>query len=222
MARVRTIDIDSHYGRVLSLKPMGERPAGTLGPATVKRLHAIISGSLKWATRMGWIAQNPASNCSPIPDVRPNRAAAGPAEFRAALEVPEDRHVGLRAKILFMGTTGCRKSEALALRWSSLDGESALISESFACVPGQPPFVKDTKTHQGRRVSIGANVLAELNRLRLLQHENCLAAGVPFDPEGWGGQRTASADDCFAQTRSALAGSAQPRSLSTASPPEVH
>lgn len=116
VARVRTAEIDAHYFRILTLKPEGERPPGTVGPATVKRLHAILSGALKWATRMGWIAQNPAANCSPIPDVRPKLEATDPAEFRAALEVAEDRHVGLRALILFIGTTGCRKSDALALQ----------------------------------------------------------------------------------------------------------
>ena len=140
----------------------------------------MLTGSFGWAARMGWVATNPANDCTPIGENRSAVRAAEPADVKEALRRADEVRPGLAALIRFLATTGCRRGEALATRWNSIDGNTVTISESVAAVPGTGLQVKDTKTHRSRRLVIDDGLLATLEIQRQHQVETLEEAGSPF------------------------------------------
>lgn len=183
ISKIRTSDIERHSSQIMDRT--GERKPGTVGPTTVRQLRTIISQSFKWAVRMDWVASNPAADCSSIPVPKASVAAADPAQYRRAIDAGDKTQPGLSAFIVFLGSTGCRKGEGLAMRWSSIAANVATISTSIAYVPGHGVFEKTTKTHQSRKVTIGGELTGALEEWRARLETNAEAAGVDLDPNGY-------------------------------------
>lgn len=179
ISRVRTAEIETHLQTILAPQT-GPKPEGTVGAATVKQLAAMLTGSFGWAARMGWVATNPASDCTPIGSDRSAIHAAEPEDVKAALRRADEIRPGLAALIRFLATTGCRRGEALATRWNDIDGNTITISESVAVVPGTGLHVKDTKTHRSRRLVVDDGLLAALAAQRQRQADTLKEAGAPF------------------------------------------
>ena len=176
LANLTTSRIDRHYREICNYNN-AQKVDGKVGPVTVRRLHSLISGSLKMAVAHGLIRDNPASSCMAVPKQkrRSTITATNPAEYREVVEATEA--LELRALIRFIGSTGVRKSEALALRWSDIEiaptGVQARINGALSDVGGV--HRKDTKTHQHRTVAAGITVASELAEIRSQQREACKA-----------------------------------------------
>jgi len=102
-----------------------------LAPATKTKIRNIMSAVFSHGIRHEWITFNPISRvrCSAKrlrePDV------LTPGEFRALLpELP------LREQVMVMlaGSTGLRRSEMFALRWSDVDFHSMQVAVTRSCV----------------------------------------------------------------------------------------
>lgn len=184
ITRVRTAEIESHLQSILEPED-GPRPEGTIGSATVRQVKAMLTGSFDWAARMGWIATNPASGCTDIRSDRSSVKSATPADVKAALQSADEVRVGLASLIYFLAATGCRRGEALAMRWSGIDRDTVTISEAVAAVPGKGVYVKDTKTHQLRRLRIDPGLVYALEQQRQLQLSVLEQCGEPFNPDGF-------------------------------------
>ena len=69
-------------------------------------------------------------------------------------------------------TTGARRGELCALRWSQVDLVNAVVSlRTSIGQDGKVRWEKDTKTHQKRRVALDAETVAVLSE----HHERCVA-----------------------------------------------
>jgi integrase len=81
----------------------------------------------------------------------------------AAREYDEDFATYLRV----LAATGCRRSEALALKWGDIDWKKSelAISHSLTMV-GSSVVEKDTKTHQSRRLILDGGTVRELQSQR--------------------------------------------------------
>ena len=186
ISRLRTADLDHLYATLLR---SGGRNGKPLSPATVRQCHNVMRQSLAQARRWGMLAVNPAEDATPPRKVHKEIVPPSPddvlALLRGAMEWDPDFGVYLR----LLAATGCRRSEALALRWRDLepasDGQATLtISRSI----GQSTSgieEKDTKTHQGRRVILDAGTVAILEEHRRRWEERAATAdakitqGVP-------------------------------------------
>ncbi len=125
---------------------------GGLSPATVRRIHATLHRAGRDAVRWQRLAVNPVSSADPprgqstVRDL-PAWNATQLAGFLSS--VSDDR---LSALWRLLAMTGCRRGEALGLRWDDLDLEAATITIRRALVPlGGKVEVSEPKTVRGRR-----------------------------------------------------------------------
>ena len=116
LANLKAVDIDSFYVR-LAAKP-GER-GKMLSPRTIRICHVVISQALDQARKWGLITRNPATDASPPRsrhhEIHPPSVEQVLTLLAAAKQYDEDFATYLRV----LAATGCRRSEALALRWNA-------------------------------------------------------------------------------------------------------
>jgi len=125
------------------------------------REGAVLRRMLNIALREGWITKNPFNAGEPLIIVsfeRRRDRILTLAEERRLLEAcdshPYRRH--LRSLLIFLLDTGCRKSEALKLRWRSVCFATRIIT-----IEGMT-----TKTLKTRQVAMTGRVFRELTALR--------------------------------------------------------
>ena len=126
-------------------------------PATVRQVHAILSGALGQAVKWGWCSANVAKMASP-PVVRQARIVAPTAgEVQRLLQAAEDRDPVLSALVMLAALTGARRGELCALRWTDVDlaTGTVTIARSIIDLPDRVEE-KSTKTHAERTISLGA------------------------------------------------------------------
>jgi integrase len=177
LASLRAIDLDDLYA---------ELHASGLSPRTVRICHTVARQSLEQARKWGLIARSPAVDATPPSQRRKEVTPPTADQVRALLAAArlEDPVFGVYLWVL--ASTGCRRGEGCALRWSDIDlerGEVA-IRRSISQV-GAVVREKDTKTHQERRVAIDEATAGVLRGHRLQMREQALALG------------SAVADDAF-------------------------
>lgn len=130
-----------------------------LGASTVRQIHSIISGTLSLAERWEWIDTNPAKVArrpKPKPsEPDPPSAAEAARLSEAAFEMDED----WGTLVWLAMTTGIRRGELCALRFSRIDLDGEVITISHNWVNGKE---KDTKTHQSRRIALDSETVTLL------------------------------------------------------------
>jgi integrase len=126
-----------------------------LAPGSIVKVHAIISAALNLAVRYDWIDRNPAERAT-LPRQR-KRQPDPPSPKEAARLLNEvwqaDEEFGLYLWAAM--TTGARRGELLALRENRFDFEAQEVNfaRNYLVKQGQR-IEKDTKTGEGRRVSL--------------------------------------------------------------------
>jgi len=153
----------------------------------IRTIHWILSGAFEAAVRWGWLGVNPASVARkpPVPASRPRP----PSVEEAARLVNEAwaRDPDWGTFVWCATTTGARRGEMCALRWSHLDLEAGVIHLSRAIGKGRKNdwIDKDTKSHQERRVVLDQAtvvvLLAHRSRCEMQMHE----LSIPFSENGY-------------------------------------
>lgn len=111
--------LDQMYIDLLASGGRGGKP---LTPRTVKYTHVVVKAALRRAVDKGLIVRNPA-DAATAPSA--SRAAAAPGQTWSAGEVAaflshsQDHWLG--GVWAFLALTGCRRGEAIALKWSDVD-----------------------------------------------------------------------------------------------------
>jgi len=165
-----------------------------LAAATVRQIHTIISGTMSAAERWEWIDSNPARNARqpkkkpPEPDPPSSREAARLAEEAFRM----DDNWGTLVWLVM--TTGIRRGEACALRFSDIEGldadpdtdagdiEGVLeVRRNFVHVAGVSKE-KATKTHQMRRIALDSDTMTLLREQRDRVRDRLKAIGKEFSP----------------------------------------
>ncbi len=160
LTKLKPADLDAFYRRLLTSGGSGGRP---LAPGTVRRIHGILRRALSQGVKWGWLGINPATATTPprVPasDIKPpSPEALGRVLRRAEVESPD-----LGCYLMLAATTGARRSELVALRWTDVDLDSATVSIERGIVAGPDGLVeKGTKTHSSRRVSLDAGTAAAI------------------------------------------------------------
>jgi integrase len=175
LARLRAAEIDRFYAWL--------RDERGLAPATVRRIHGVLRRALTQGVKWGKLASNPAVNASPPRVPAPELSPPEPAEVARLFERAAAEDPPLAVFLALAASTGARRGELVALRWSDVDLDARVIHIRRALVTGRDGLVeKDTKTHQARRVAIDAataELLAE-HRDRMLE----VAASCDLELDG--------------------------------------
>lgn len=144
-----------------------------LSPKSVANLAALLRKALNDAVDAEKLIRNPMLKVSLRPSKRPGRDLVTwePEEITAFLKACEvEQPPALYALMLTLATTGCRRSEALALRWDDIDRKRGelVISRSLDGVnkEGQPVFGTPKSERSIRRSGIPDSVVAVLDDYR--------------------------------------------------------
>lgn len=182
--KIRVLDLDTLYAR---LRANGGVDGAPLSPRTVRYCHTVVGQVLDQARRWGMVARNVATDAS-VPRARRTEVTPPTVDvLRALLQAAAEWEPEFALYLRVLAATGCRRSEALALRWTDVDftaGELHL-ARSVAIVEGRV-VEKDTKSHQSRRIAIDPATMAalEMHRTRLAESGVGYAAGsLVFSPD---------------------------------------
>ncbi|MCL2782765.1 MAG: site-specific integrase [Propionibacteriaceae bacterium] len=134
-----------------------------LAPASVRKVHRVLSLMLGYAVKSGRLAKNPAKGID-LPHVQSKEKRF---LTHAQVEVFA-REVGPNWSLVvrFLAYTGLRFGELAALRWRNMDllRRRAIINQSVSPVNGKMVF-SDTKGHGRREVPIQKFLIADLTML---------------------------------------------------------
>lgn len=176
------------YADLLGHGRLDGKPGG-LSRRSVRYIHTIIGRALGDAVRWGRIVRNPAQAATP-PRAAQTRTQAPEmktwnaetlARFLAA-EQPSRYHVAF----LFLATTGCRRGEALGLRWGDVDldaGRSSL-RHTIGAIDHRIYEKSTPKSHRARVIDLDADTVAALRSWRTRQAEERLLLGPAYGDRG--------------------------------------
>jgi integrase len=157
-----------------------------LSPTTVHHVHATLSAALRQAVRWD-VIPTPVTDRALPPPARPKPVrAVDPSVVRNLIaSVEKGGKPVLAAVIALAAATGCRRGELCGLRWMDLD-PSGLLHVRHSLKHGLDHRVvelRDTKTHQERRVSLDSFALAVLTKHRQRVEEWATEIGVGLRPD---------------------------------------
>jgi Transposase IS116/IS110/IS902 family/Phage integrase family len=136
-----------------------------MAAATVRQVHAILRRALGQAARWGWIMTNPRRLPVHPELTRPTFGRPRPEEVSRLLEAVYAADPDFAVLLWLAATTGARRGELCALRWSHVDLKAAeLVIVRNLIQRNRQLIEKDTKTHAARRIALSegsAGLLAE-------------------------------------------------------------
>jgi integrase len=143
--------IDAWYVRLRR----GDNDTRPLAPATVARIHVVMSSAFSQAMRWGWVWDNPASRAHrivvPTNEMRPPT----PAELESLLEFVAPRDRQLELFLTLAAVTGARRAQLLGLRWGNISLAARRISFCAGWVEGPDgPVLAPTKTKRRHVVDL--------------------------------------------------------------------
>jgi integrase len=144
-----------------------------LGPTTVRHMHFILSGAFKRAVRWRWVAVSPVGQAEPPAAPKPNPEPPTPAEA-ARIVAKAWRDPDWGTLLWTAMTTGARRGELCAVRWSLVDlteGRETVWLRRAIRKEGGRLVEAELKTHQQRRIALDAETVAVLRE----HHERCRA-----------------------------------------------
>lgn len=161
LSRLGPADLDHFYAEVHA---NGARDGGPLAPGTVRQVHAIIRRALRQGMKWGWIATNAASLASPPTVRRPNLNPPEPDDVVRLMTAADQKNPQLGCLLRVAATTGARRGELCALKWSKVDLTTGSVLIDHAVVEGEHgrPIEKDTKTHSARRIALDPGTVSAL------------------------------------------------------------
>jgi integrase len=150
-----------------------------LAPTTIRKIHAVLSGAFTAAVRWGWVGVNPMD--SVIQPRAPKPQPTPPSTEQAARIVDaawkQDDDWGTFVWLTFV--TGARRGELVALTWNDLDLTAGVLSIRRGLIRRSGRTrIKDTKSHQMRRISLDKVTVALLKEHHARWECRCSAIGA--------------------------------------------
>lgn len=157
-----------------------------LGSTTIRHIHFLLSGAYKRAVRWKWLSVSPVGHAEPPAAPPPKPTPPGADDAARLLNEAWRRDTQWGAFVWLAMTTGARRGELCALCWEHVDlGEAVIRLEQAVAYDEERArwFVKDTKSHQHRRIALDAETVAVLTDLRHRQVEQAELFGVAIGPD---------------------------------------
>lgn len=154
--------------------------------SSVRQVHAIISSALSAAMRWGWIAYNPAPAVKLPAKRRPQPQPPSSVDMARIVEAAFNADEWWGTYVWLSAVTGARRGEVVALQWRDVDCDAGVVvlDENYVRGPGGM-IVKDTKTHQARRVSVDEDTVTLLKQYRSACEEQLQRLGLELDGATW-------------------------------------
>lgn len=155
--------IQNYYGKA----------CGKLSHRTVHHQHRVLSESLKYAVRQGYLGRNPCELVDPPKPRKKIMRTMTPGEVEALLNVTKDSYY---YPIIYTAiSSGLRQAELLGLRWRDIDIDMLSISVNQVLYKrsGQTAFKEPKTAHSRRRVAMTSKLAAFLKTFRA--HREILA-----------------------------------------------
>ncbi len=159
--------IQSYYGKACEL----------LSARTVHHHHRVLSQSLKFAVRQGYLGRNPAEMVdAPSPRKKAMRTLT-PSEVEVLFENTQDNYY--YPVIYTAVSTGLRQAELLGLRWRDVDLDMLSISVSQVLYKrrGICQFKEPKTSHSRRRVAMTPKLALFLREYRAEREWLCQQLG---------------------------------------------
>ena len=157
-----------------------------LSPATVRRHHSIISAALNRAVKWDMIGSNPAEKASPPGLTRTTVETPSVEDVQRLVTAAEAEDAVLATAIALAATTGARRGELCALRWSNVDWERQRIRiDQSLTVIKREAFFGPSKPHQRRDVAIDEGLVRLLEGRRNAQRSGGEACGVELSDDAF-------------------------------------
>lgn len=156
-------------------------------PASVARIHALVSGCLASAHRAGLVAQNVALLAEKPKRTRVRYTPWTPQQLARFLDFAEEHDPRFAVLVDFAAHSGLRRGELLGLKWSDVDLGSGRVSvcRQRTTVAGRVHLTQ-TKTDAGERVLwIGKGTCSLLRAWRARQAAERLRWGPAYTEGGW-------------------------------------
>ena len=136
--------IQAYYGKAVS----------KLSPRTVHHHHRVLSQSLKYAVRQGYLGRNPCDMVDPPSPRKKAMRTLTPGEVEVLLKTASDSYY--YPVIYTAVSTGLRQAELLGLRWRDVDLDLLSISVSQVLYKrrGICEFKEPKTTHSRRCVAM--------------------------------------------------------------------
>jgi integrase len=184
LATITATDIDRLYGSLLSDRK--------LSPRTVRYTHSVLHQAMKRAVSRKYLKSNPCDvDEIELPELqRKEQDILTPDQVNALLDAaPRTRHplaANLKPLWRLILTSGVRPQEALAVRWSDLQGNQLTIQRALVEVTAAHWEVRErTKTEDSiRTLTLPSSTIAELQEHRRQQLQGRLKAGPAYDASG--------------------------------------
>ena len=87
----------------------------------MRRIHGVLRRALAQGVKWGKLASNPAVNASPPRVPAPELSPPAPAEVARLFELAAAEDPPLAVLLALAASTGARRGELVALRWSDVD-----------------------------------------------------------------------------------------------------
>jgi integrase len=152
-----------------------------LAASTVRQIHAVISGALSAAVRWEWLSANPANVAQRPKQTPPQPDPPSPAEAARLIDAAFALNDDWGTLVWLVMTTGIRRGEACALRWSDIDLDEGMlkIRRNYLKRNGLSQL-KDTKTHQMRRIALDTETTVLPIHHKARTHARCGELDIPF------------------------------------------
>jgi integrase len=185
LSKIKAIDLDAFYAE---LRASGGEKGQALSPASVRRTHIILHAAFEQAVRWGLVATNPADAATP-PSLPPGRITPPrPKDLTKAMKLVDEYDVDFAMYVRLAATTGARRSQLVALRWSDVDLRAKTITFARAIVHGGTDVglvERGTKTGLIWKVALATSTTQRLKDYRGLCRERAAAIGTTLAKDGF-------------------------------------
>jgi integrase len=175
LAKLRPSDVEK---LILSLR------SAKLADSTIRSIYTVLRLGLDGAVRDGLLARNPAASVQRPGVARKEAAHLDPQRVTELLAAAESSRY--HTALLLIATTGLRRGECLALRWSDVDLDAGVLRVRVTAqrIEGKLS-TGPVKTDRSRRtIPLSPALVALLRRHRVTQVEERLRAANQWADTG--------------------------------------
>ena len=175
LAKLRPSDVEK---LILALRSV------PLADSTIRQIYTVLRLGLDGAVRDGLLARNPAASVQRPGVARKEATHLDPQRVTELLAAAEGSRY--YTPLLLIATTGLRRGEALALRWSDVDLDTGVlcVRETVQRIEGKLS-TGEVKTDRSRRaIPLAPVIVARLRRHRVTQLEERMRAANQWTETG--------------------------------------
>lgn len=181
LTKLRALHIEAYYAEALATGRCNKR--GGLSAQTVLHHHRVLRKALQKAVKWQLLTRNPAADVDPP---RPERRQMQTLESDDTAQLlAAARRTRLYVAIVLAITTGMRRGEILALRWSDIDWQNRALSVRRSLEQTRKGGLrfKEPKTGRGRLIALPPLTVTALKQHRARQAARRLQLGAVFQDQ---------------------------------------